>query len=247
MLLSDGKVKIELLEEDFRLFFDAKEVPRSVRTLGEMEAVAMDKNFFKSREVKKDQAVYYMYRGLREKENIRYDLTVIPPFSIGMEFVKTFGHYHPKAVGDLSYCEVYEVLSGNAHYLLQLKKAKTVAEVALVKAAAGDLLIIPPNWGHVTINPSKKILVMANLVNMYFDADYAEYKKMNGAVYFEDVDGRIIFNRKYVVCPPIRIFDADSFGSQFEVYPMLKGRSLLDVLNESSNLVSFLDNPNLLR
>jgi|GEM_PF-2282682 glucose-6-phosphate isomerase len=40
---------------------------------------------------------------------------------MGLEFVKTCGHYHPPVNPKLRYTypEMYEVLEGDAHYLLQ--------------------------------------------------------------------------------------------------------------------------------
>jgi hypothetical protein len=46
------------------------------------------------------------------------------------------------------------VLEGDAHYLLQrAQNEERVDEAILVKATRGDKVIIPPNYGHVTINP----------------------------------------------------------------------------------------------
>jgi oxalate decarboxylase/phosphoglucose isomerase-like protein (cupin superfamily) len=59
---------------------------------------------------------------------------------------------HPKL--RYTYRELYEVLKGDAHYLLQRAQNKErVDEAILVKATRGDKVLIPPNYGHVTINP----------------------------------------------------------------------------------------------
>ena len=130
---------------------------------------------------------YYMYRGLclpKDTElfanhNVRYDITVIPPATIGGEFVKTKGHFHPLK-GEHSYPEIYEVLSGEAHYLFQNN-----GQVIVFHAMAGDKVIVPPDYGHVTINPGKATLVMANLVSPGFSSDYEQYVKMHGAAFYE--------------------------------------------------------------
>ena len=47
------------------------------------------------------------------------------------------------------------MLDGDAHYLLQrAQNEESVHEVILVKATRGDKVIVPPNYGHVTINAS---------------------------------------------------------------------------------------------
>lgn len=130
---------------------------------------------------------YYMYRGLclpKDAElfashNVRYDITVIPPASIGKEFIKTKGHFHPLK-GNHSYPEIYEVLSGEAYYLFQTTGGQSIAFHAL----AGDKVTVPPDYGHVTINPGKKTLVMSNLVSPEFSSDYGPFLKMHGAAFY---------------------------------------------------------------
>lgn len=94
---------------------------------------------------------------------LRYDITVIPPAKFGKEYVKTAGHYHPKAPkSDVSYTEIYQVLEGSATYLLQKAGRKgRVLDVAVVEAEKGDIVFIPPDYGHITINRSDKVLKMA--------------------------------------------------------------------------------------
>ena len=54
----------------------------------------------------------------------------------------------------------------NAHFLFY---RKTLYHIALVKTTKGDIVLIPPGYGHVTINPSaEETLVMANLVSTAF-------------------------------------------------------------------------------
>jgi oxalate decarboxylase/phosphoglucose isomerase-like protein (cupin superfamily) len=82
--------------------------------------------------------------------------------------VKTKGHYHPENSAGIGYPELYEVIEGVAHVLLQ---KKTLDHIALAKATNSDLVIIPPGYGHVTINPSRaETLVMANLVSTAFNS-----------------------------------------------------------------------------
>src|SRR5665647_76408 len=72
--------------------------------------------------------VYYMYRDVARSVNdrswltqqqLRFDITVIPPREICGEFIKTKGHYHPDDPSGTGYPEIYEVIAGEAHYLIQ--------------------------------------------------------------------------------------------------------------------------------
>lgn len=166
-------------------------VTPEVRLAGEMREV-----FYAPAAVDPKQQLYFMYRDVHRKEDeelirrygVRYDITIIPPALLGPEYVKTAGHYHPAAPGtNKSYPEVYEVLHGQAHYLLQYLSPETgeVEEVVLFEAGPGDKVVIPPNWGHVTINPSNETLVMANWVAAGFSSLYEPMAKRGGAAYYE--------------------------------------------------------------
>lgn len=161
---------------------------------------------------------YFMYRGVTRdrdrklfaRHGIRYDVTILPPMMFGREFNKTLGHYHEEALPGLSYPEVYEVLAGKAHYMLQKRAVggSKVEEVVLVKARAGEKVVVPPNYGHVTINPSKtKPLVMANLVERSFKSDYEPFVKKRGAAYYETEKG-MVANKTYAKAPQLRIVNA---------------------------------------
>jgi len=57
---------------------------------------------------------------------------------MGIEFVKTAGHYHPLIEGTgYTYPEIYEVLSGVAHYLLQKSENLKITDVIIVKPRKG--------------------------------------------------------------------------------------------------------------
>ena len=98
--------------------------------------------------------IYYMYRDLARSDgdrrwmtdqHVRYDITRIPPGLFCNEFVKTKGHYHPESPSGVPYPEVYEVMSGRAHYLLQ---RPDFSDAALIEAGAGTVVLIPPGYGR---------------------------------------------------------------------------------------------------
>lgn len=160
--------------------------------------------------------IYYMYRdvckprnrAIMTRANLRYDLTVIPSLLIGKEYIKTLGHYHP-LVGNsnLTYPEIYEVLNGTAHFLLQKVDTVKVENITLVEAKSGEKIIIPPNYGHVTINPCMETLVMSNMVGRDFSSIYQPIIEMRGAAYYElFINGKIEYvkNARYAHVPPLK-------------------------------------------
>jgi glucose-6-phosphate isomerase len=186
------------------ILFGRKKFHPIVRKLFEMKEVLYDKEWLTNA---KNTDLYYMYRdlSLNEKDKktilshgLRYDITVILPLKLGKEFNKTAGHYHPFVSGtNLTYPEIYEVLEGEAHFLLQRISGDDVDSVMVFKTKKGDKVIIPPNFGHVTINPSGKVLKIANFVARDFDSLYDSFKRKKGAAYFELVSGKFIRNENY--------------------------------------------------
>jgi glucose-6-phosphate isomerase len=75
---------------------------------------------------------------------------------------------------------------------------------ALVEADAGTIVLIPPGYGHVTINPGQEELVMANLVSRSFASDYLPYEERRGAAYYELADRGFVPNPAYPAVPPLR-------------------------------------------
>lgn len=158
-----------------------------------------------------DRPLYYMYRGvcldkdkdLYAQHDIRYDITVILPGTIGKEYIKTVGHFHPlKPHSTETYPEYYEVLDGEAIYLLQKNnRSGEVEEIIAVEAQKGDKVFIPPSYGHVTINPGSRPLVMANLVESNFSSIYGPFRDKRGAAYYylegEDGKGDFVKNTRY--------------------------------------------------
>jgi glucose-6-phosphate isomerase len=114
---------------------------------------------------------------------------------------------------------MYEVLEGEAHYLLQRREeergTEKITDVIVVTAKEGDKVIIPPNYGHVTINPSETTLKMANWVARTFSSIYEPIRVKGGAAYFELTNGEFIKNEKYWAVPDIRFLKpADTWIKQ---------------------------------
>jgi len=176
-----------------------------VRTLDELKNVAYDKTWLATAQ---DTDLYYMYRGVEEKDGLRYDITIIPAVMLGAEFSKTKGHYH---IG--KYQEVYTVLEGTSIYLLQKKKSGSDDEIEDAIAIAcqkGDVIVIPPNYGHITINPSATDkLTMANWISKDCKSDYSLFEKLQGACYYyilqpDSGQASWIKNPNYKIVPELR-------------------------------------------
>ena len=139
-----------------------------------------------------------MYRGITKKDGLRYDITIIPSQMLGKEFVKTKGHEHLGKFG-----EIYIVLAGEAIYLMQKREGESIRDVYGVRAKKGDVVVIRSGYGHVTINPSKKTLKMANWVAKNCKSSYDLFERKQGACYYFTESGWIK-NRNYIKVPKLR-------------------------------------------
>jgi glucose-6-phosphate isomerase len=247
-----SEVKMDTMWQELK-FGDRTFFPE-VRTLRDMEGVLFNKRFLANASM--DMELYYMFRDVSKNEadantitelGLRYDITIIPPNNLGVEFVKTAGHYHPCPQGsERTYPEVYEVLEGEAHYLLQKREeeergVEKITDVIVVKAKKGDKVIAPPDYGHVTINPSKSTLKMANWVARAFSSIYEPIKQRNGAAYFELTYGEFIKNDQYEEVPEIRFLQPEeTWPKDLELGK--EDAALYDLLREPEKL-DFLLNP----
>ncbi len=182
------------LDDNFRLNSHNKEViipEPSIRSVHELSGV-----FLEEPKLVCNDAAYFMYRGVYnvsdkgifEKNNIRYDTTVIPPRKVGNEFIKTLGHRHNCA-------EVYEVLNGKAIYLMQNEEEAISTEINLF-----GFMYILRNHDHITINPFDEVLVMSNIVKEDVKSDYEIIKSKKGMSFFfmeDNHEKKFIRNKNY--------------------------------------------------
>ncbi|MDD5568885.1 MAG: glucose-6-phosphate isomerase family protein [Candidatus Pacebacteria bacterium] len=166
------------------------------RTLNDMRNVLFDSAWA---EKQTDCDLYYMYRGVREINDLRYDITVMPAKMLGKEYLKTKGHEH--CVG---HSELYKVLEGEAMFLSQKGKDE-IEDVVAINASQGDIVVVPRGgYSHITINPSETdTLKIANWVSLDCESNYDFIESKKGACYFYTIDGWIK-NPNYKTVPELR-------------------------------------------
>lgn len=191
-VLYEKPLKIELV--GMNLFVNGGQHPKSVRTLGQMKGVMM-----KSVEEPTNVDMYFMFRSVFKKDDVRYDITLIPGLSVKGEAAKTFGHYHPGSEDGLFYPEVYQVLRGSAVFILQKRNRNGSVDVLIVNAKEGDAVVLPPGFGHVSVNNGDGELVLGNLVFDRFESLYNDFEENRGAAYYYLKGGEIVQNSNYIV------------------------------------------------
>jgi len=162
-------------------------------------------------------AVFDMHYDLFSKNILRFDITIMSPLLLGHELNKTMGHSHPEAVAELSFPEIYQVLYGETCFLLQKMEKGQVTEFKVVKAEPGDVVLIPPNYGHVSVNYGDSLLVLTNLVSDNFTSVYGEYLLRRGAAYYMLQGGNLIPNPRYQSLPE-PIFSKEQYPVSKDLY-----------------------------
>ncbi len=208
-LTKDAGIPIFLHDKgDLDLQFGAelKIDARKSRKLGEMKAVLLDKE-----DLLEETVVYKMYDGVYREEDkwlfqgrkLRYDLTLMFQGKVGREFIKTAGHYHSISDDNLfTYPELYEVLHGEVHFVLQ-KKGKSEDEIkdaVVIIARKGQRIVVPPDYGHVAVNPGTEPLVLANWIAEDCKPDYRTLSRYGGAALYEIEENGgfgFLMNEKY--------------------------------------------------
>ncbi len=233
----------ELAQE---LFFEGKKLVPQVRLLGQVYDVLYDKLFAAVADHK--MALYYMHRGIARKQDeekikksgLRFDVTVMPAVMLGKEFNKTFGHYHEPVRGTV-FPELYEVLHGQAHFLFHKKRpgSNNVDEVRLVKAREGEKIIIPPEFGHIMINPSRnRTLITIKASERSFRNDYRPFIEKKGGAYY-DVVGGLVPNPNYESPPRVKVL------KPVDVPGFPKKKCIYRIFLENPGSLAFLTNPKL--
>jgi len=239
-------------EMDKKLIFpeEIEEIIPSIRRLEDMKDVLLDRNVAHPKEL------YYMYRDIHRKKDeelirgmgLRYDITIIAEGFVGREFIKTAGHYHPSVQSSsLTYPEVYEVIKGRALYLFQKvypldSPSPAVEDIILFEAYPGDKIIVPPNYGHITINLGNEDLVMSNWMADGLPSDYHPIKKAGGGAFFvvkDDNDFMLIPNENYKHIQPPRTLHPRGFPP----FGILKERPLYLSFLEHPESFKFLSHP----
>ncbi len=146
------------------------------------------------------QKAYDVYRGIRypqdeelfKKYDYRYDITIVMDGLVNGECKKTSGHYHgynPQRTH--TYPEVYEVIKGRALYVLQradnfegAPEDIVLDDVILVTVEAGQTIIVPPDYGHCSINIGEGPMVFSNLAYVPCPVSYSQVKYYHGMSYY---------------------------------------------------------------
>jgi len=118
---------------------------------------------------------------LVEKHRIRPDITALHAGSLDGEFIRTEGHEHLSG-----FPEIYETVYGKNGYLLfkTAEDREDIEDVMFVVAEAGDHVLFPPGYQHITVNLGREGFLMTDWVSPEAKTDFKYIKQHNGSPYW---------------------------------------------------------------
>lgn len=158
---------------------------------------------------------YRMLNGVRAAADphladlpLRYELTAMTGRPLGWEAAKTLGHVHVRPPGSpIGYPEVVEVLHGEAGFLIQdlaeSPEGPRSRRAWLVRARAGEWVILPPDLAHVTIDLGAGPLVFSDVIDREARGIYAGVAAARGFGWYVGADGTLRANPSYAQAPSL--------------------------------------------
>jgi len=148
-----------------------------------------------------------------KQAGVGYGIVYFPPGVYGGEYVKSSGQYHAILPGQtMATPEIYTVLVGLGHFMLQRSTPpyEEITDAVLVEVHAGETFVVPPDYGHLQINPTDGPMVFSYTVMHPLISNYEPYRRFRGAIYYEMADGpdRFVFNPRYPRRLPLRVVHA---------------------------------------
>lgn len=193
------KLKEFILDESLSVFFDPEngnvKAGRNIRFGKEVERKFSDlKDVYINKRAEDNILLYkiYLIENIESKSNrLLKDLEIgfisIQSGMIGNEYIKTLGHFHPNMPSaNFQYPEVYTVIAGDVGFLLQRDSGikNEIVETIFIRVKPDESIIIPPAYGHISINLyNKPSLIMAKVSNKFI-SDHSVYRKLNGGSFY---------------------------------------------------------------
>ncbi len=158
---------------------------------------------------------YHVYEDVQNRSDqpwltqvgFQFAVAVIVPGVLGTEWMKTAGHFHrPYQRKELP--ELVEVAYGQGKIVLQLMRTPDrIAEIVTLNVVRGDWVVIPPGYGHVSINTGPKPLILTHVRHRAVRLEYEEMARHRGAGYWIGPEGQWI-NMSYEEVPELKQFTA---------------------------------------
>lgn len=191
---------------------------------------------------------------IKEDGDYKYDLLLMPPNVVGVEYVKTHGHIQAQIPNkDLTYPCIIEVLYGAATFLLQrfspdfdkeLRLGSEVDKVFITKVQKGSRIVIPPNYAYTMINTRSTYLITGKLsYRTGFLAKRSKVEEKHGFAYYvirKNARQEIVMNPRYKNTPQLLKLRADATT---KLIGMRSAKPLIEQLKRDPSRFKWLKDP----
>jgi glucose-6-phosphate isomerase len=137
-------------------------------------------------------------RAALQAQKLLYGAVVYNHGTIGDERLRSQGHVHsidPKS--RLRFSEVYEFWTGRGYVYMQKEAAAVVTRALLIPVKAGDKVVVPLGWMHLTIADGDDVLSFGAWCARENNLEYAEVRRLGGPAHFLLSNGDIVKNPRY--------------------------------------------------
>lgn len=150
--------------------------------------------------------------GIFAANPVKYELVVLPPGLLGIEFIKSHVYYHDEEKSKKS-C-VVECIHGILTVIIQKNQAKdefdfetSIEEGILITLRPGEKVSIPSGHFYTFINSRSKPAIFSRIFRSKGVVDYSLIQREKGLGYFairKNARTEIVYNPKYREVPKLK-------------------------------------------
>ncbi len=178
-----------------------------------------------------------------KSRNLLYGAVMYSNGQIGKEPVRSQGHIHAISKScQSSTCEVYEIWQGEAIIYMQESGTDNAGRCFAIYGKPGDVIIVPPNWVHATINAkSEETMVFGAWCVRDYGFKYDEVRNHQGIAFFPIIgeDGIEWKRNENYSSAELIVMDAHEYP-QFNI---TKGISIYEQFEKDPDKFLFVSNP----
>lgn len=179
-----------------------------------------------------------------QKRSLLYGAMIYAKGRIGKEPVRSQGHVHAISPScNASTAEVYEIWEGAAIIYMQETVKEDPGKCYAVYAKAGEVVIVPPNWAHYTVNADiEKNMVFGAWCIRDYGFEYDEVRAHGGLAYFPvlEKDNTIAWEKNETYTSQ-RIIEKKP--RRYEEFGLIQGVPIYTQYEKKKDLFDFVTKP----
>ncbi len=157
------------------------------------------------------------------KDNLNYDVLILPPGLLGIEYIKSHIYYTPPSLNkDYQFSTIVEAIKGETTVIMQKNKVNiakfnpnpSVEEGVIVELSPRQKLAIPEGYMYAFVNCSDNASIISRVYKSNHIIDPNWISKLKGLAYLcirKNAKQEVVYNPKYKNIPsPKKITPKDN-------------------------------------